>query len=186
MASAGSSSDTEDEEGESGDESSEDEEEHKPNKRSTRGGGVSGQRGTRGSGGGASRGRPPRGRPSSGRPSPPAAAAQVTNHTPEVKSNNEDDYVIADLDDPFAVLFDNIVLMADGDGDPICGPFLTLPSKKDYPDYYDDIQQPIALDKIRTKVIKCKFLNLLNSVRVFVSRFSGWKTHFEASDQIDF
>ena len=114
----------------------------------------------------------------------------MTNHTPEVKSNNEDDYVIADLDDPFAVLFDNIVLMADGDGDPICGPFLTLPSKKDYPDYYDDIQQPIALDKIRTKVIKCKFFSLLNSMAWspcgVMSRFSGSRTDFEASDQIDF
>ena len=54
----------------------------------------------------------------------------------------------------------NIVLMTDSDGDPICGPFLTLPSKKEYPDYYDDIEKPIALDKIRTKVIKGKYRNL--------------------------
>ena len=68
--------------------------------------------------------------------------------------------MIADLDDPFAVLFDNIVLMSDADGDPICGPFLTLPSKRDYPDYYDDIEKPIALDKIRSKVIKSKYKSL--------------------------
>ena len=47
--------------------------------------------------------------------------------------------------------------MADTDGDPICGPFLTLPSKKEYPDYYEDIEKPIALDKIRNKVTKCNF-----------------------------
>ena len=103
------------------------------------------------------RGRPPRGRPSSGRPSP----AVTTQPVMDIKgSTNEDDYVIADLDDPFAVLFDNIVLMSDADGDPICGPFLTLPSKRDYPDYYDDIEKPIALDKIRSKVIKSKYKSL--------------------------
>lgn len=116
--------------------SEESEEEVKPTRKSS-GRGAS-------TGGGNGRGRP-----------------RATRSAPEeVKTTDENDYVIADLDDPFSVLFDNIVLMTDSDGDPICGPFLTLPSKKEYPDYYDDIEKPIALDKIRTKVIKGKYRNL--------------------------
>ena len=89
------------------------------------------------------------------------------------KSNDENDYVIADLDDPFAVLFDNIVLMADSDGDPICGPFLTLPSKKEYPDYYEDIEKPIALDKIRNKVTKCEcFFGVFRWIKANIKIFS--------------
>lgn len=73
---------------------------------------------------------------------------------------DENDYVIGDLDDPFAMFFDNIILLTDKDADPICGPFLSLPSRKDYPDYFEDIEKPIALDKIRQKVVKNKYRNL--------------------------
>ena len=52
--------------------------------------------------------------------------------------------------------------MTDDDGDPVCGPFLTLPSKKDYPDYYEDIDKPIALDMIRAKVVKGNYLSANN------------------------
>ena len=55
------------------------------------------------------------------------------------------------------MFFDNIVLLTDNDSDPICGPFLSLPSKKLYPDYYEDIEHPIALEQIRQKVIKRKY-----------------------------
>ena len=68
-----------------------------------------------------------------------------------MQSNDENDFVIGDLDDPFAMFFDNIVLLTDNDSDPICGPFLSLPSKKLYPDYYEDIEHPIALEQIRNK-----------------------------------
>jgi len=58
------------------------------------------------------------------------------------------------------MFFDNIMLLTDKDNDPICGPFLSLPNKKDYPDYFEDIEKPIALDKIRQKVTKSKYRNL--------------------------
>lgn len=73
---------------------------------------------------------------------------------------DENDLVIGDNDDPFSMFFDNIVLLTDSDGDPISGPFLQLPSKKMYPDYFDDIKQPIALDKIRQKVMKGRYKTL--------------------------
>ncbi|CAG5104918.1 Oidioi.mRNA.OKI2018_I69.chr1.g1670.t1.cds [Oikopleura dioica] len=76
------------------------------------------------------------------------------------RPDDENDYVIGDNDDPYSLFFDNIVLLTDSDGDPISGPFLQLPSKKQYPDYYEDITQPIALDKIRQKVIKGRYKNL--------------------------
>ena len=76
------------------------------------------------------------------------------------KPGDENDYVVGDLDDPFAMFFDNIILLTDKDSDPICGPFLSLPSRKDYPDYFEDIEKPIALDKIRQKVVKNKYRNL--------------------------
>ena len=88
-----------------------------------------------------------------GKPGPKPKTPKVKNEpkpTP-MQSNDENDFVIGDLDDPFAMFFDNIVLLTDNDSDPICGPFLSLPSKKLYPDYYEDIEHPIALEQIRNK-----------------------------------
>ena len=94
-----------------------------------------------------------------GKPGPKPKTPKVKNEPkpPPAESTDENDFVIGDLDDPFAMFFDNIVLLTDNDSDPICGPFLSLPSKKLYPDYYEDIEHPIALEQIRQKVIKRKY-----------------------------
>ena len=88
-----------------------------------------------------------------GTPAKKKPNAIKTNAVKPERPDDENDYVIGDNDDPYSLFFDNIVLLTDSDGDPISGPFLQLPSKKQYPDYYEDIAQPIALDKIRQKVI---------------------------------
>ncbi len=49
------------------------------------------------------------------------------------------------------------------DGPPtrlVIGPFAELPSKKDYPDYYLIITQPIAMAQIETKISKHQYQNL--------------------------
>ena len=127
MATPSTDDDSDDDQDDSESNQSDDSDEKPAPKRTTRN--------PSGRGSNSKRGRPARGRPSSGKPSP---AQDIKGST------DENDYVIADLDDPFSVLFDQIVLMVDADGDPICGPFLTLPSKRDYADYYDEIEKPIG------------------------------------------
>ena len=68
------------------------------------------------------------------------SAVKPASVKPE-RPDDENDYVIGDNDDPYSLFYDNIVLLTDSDGDPISGPFLQLPSKKQYPDYYEDITQ---------------------------------------------
>ncbi|PWN54199.1 Bromodomain-containing protein [Violaceomyces palustris] len=40
------------------------------------------------------------------------------------------------------------------DGDLLCSPFLRLPNKRQYPDYYEIIKRPLTLEDIRTKLMQ--------------------------------
>ena len=102
---------------------------------------------------------------SNGRPK--ANPSLVTPHP----SLSENDMLIGDFDDPFALFFDNIISIVDNDGDPIAGPFLYLPSKKEYPDYFQDIENPIALNLIRAKVLKGKYRSLIEMEEVNTYRY---------------
>lgn len=42
----------------------------------------------------------------------------------------------------------------------MCEPFLKLPSRRRYPDYYREIKNPISLSRIRTKVVREEYGNL--------------------------
>jgi len=80
-----------------------------------------------------------------GTPAKKKPTAIKTNSVKPERPDDENDYVIGDNDDPYSLFYDNIVLLTDSDGDPISGPFLQLPSKKQYPDYYEDITQVIII-----------------------------------------
>jgi len=38
------------------------------------------------------------------------------------------------------------------DKSPLCIPFLALPSRNDYPDYYEQIKAPLSLEQVRRKL----------------------------------
>ena len=52
-------------------------------------------------------------------------------------------------EDPLWALFSFIRYFKTNKGDPLAEPFLTLPSKRELPDYYESIKNPISLNIIR-------------------------------------
>lgn len=49
-------------------------------------------------------------------------------------------------------ILDKVMHAKDQDGDLLATPFLRLPSRKQYPEYYAVIKKPITLTEIRTKL----------------------------------
>ena len=66
------------------------------------------------------------------------------------ESGNES--FLSDSNDVFYMLYDAVATAKDSLGHLICEPFMRLPSKRVYPDYYEEIEQPISLGKIRMKI----------------------------------
>lgn len=54
------------------------------------------------------------------------------------------------------------------DGRPLHTPFLNLPSKKRYPEYYDIIKCPIDLKTIATKIQGCTYASLTQLEKDFL------------------
>ena len=57
-----------------------------------------------------------------------------------------------DLDNPLMMLFNEVYRCSDVTGRPLIEPFLRLPSRRAYPDYYEVIKKPIAMMKIRSQI----------------------------------
>lgn len=57
-----------------------------------------------------------------------------------------------DVSNPFYQLYDTVRSCRNNQGQLIAEPFFHLPSKKKYPDYYQQIKVPISLQQIRTKL----------------------------------
>ena len=54
-----------------------------------------------------------------------------------------------DVSNPFYQLYDTVRSCRNNQGQLIAEPFFHLPSKKKYPDYYQQIKTPISLQQIR-------------------------------------
>lgn len=54
-----------------------------------------------------------------------------------------------DMTNPIFLLYEAVRGARNSQGQLIAEPFLQLPSKKDYPDYYQQISQPICLHQIK-------------------------------------
>lgn len=67
---------------------------------------------------------------------------------------NEDEGDDADDDasDPLWQIFDAVKSYTDANGNSNVNPFMRLPSKRYYPDYYVEIKNPISLSKIQSKI----------------------------------
>jgi ATP-dependent helicase STH1/SNF2 len=57
-------------------------------------------------------------------------------------------------------VYDPLVDLKDQDGRDIIGPFLDLPPKADYPDYYQFIKNPICFNDIANKINKNQYQSL--------------------------
>lgn len=45
-------------------------------------------------------------------------------------------------------------------GKKLAGPFIQLPSRREYPDYYEQIERPMDLNRIRKKIDDDKYTSL--------------------------
>jgi len=81
-------------------------------------------------------------------------AAEIANMSYEESeseegSEGEEGIDKAQAEDPLWALFSFIRYFKTNKGDPLAEPFLTLPSKRELPDYYESIKNPISLNIIR-------------------------------------
>ncbi|XP_078065918.1 protein polybromo-1 isoform X11 [Mustelus asterias] len=65
-----------------------------------------------------------------------------------------------DVTSPLYQLFEVVRSYRNSQGQLLAEPFFRLPSKKDYPDYYQQIKQPMSLQLIRQKLKNNEFENL--------------------------
>jgi hypothetical protein len=69
-------------------------------------------------------------------------------------------------------------------GRPVATNFLTLPSKRELPDYYKVIRMPIALDTIEKKLERLEFPNLTSLESYFKRMVSNAKEYNERGSEI--
>ncbi|XP_029411235.1 protein polybromo-1 isoform X26 [Nannospalax galili] len=79
-------------------------------------------------------------------------AALAAARYEEGESEAESIASFMDVSNPFYQLYDTVRSCRNNQGQLIAEPFLHLPSKKKYPDYYQQIKMPISLQQIRTKL----------------------------------
>lgn len=69
------------------------------------------------------------------------------------------------------------------DGVPLCEPFLELPSKSYYPDYYDEIKKPMSLFMINKRIKRGEYQGIDNLVQDMCLMFENAKSYnIETSD----
>ena len=69
-------------------------------------------------------------------------------------------------------------------GNLLCEPFLKLPSKRRYSDYYREIKQPIALDQIRSKLGREEYANLADLIADLGVMFENAKSYNRPDSKI--
>ncbi|XP_060246791.1 protein polybromo-1 isoform X4 [Meriones unguiculatus] len=79
-------------------------------------------------------------------------AALAAARYEEGESEAESITSFMDISNPFYQLYDTVRSCRNNQGQLIAEPFFHLPSKKKYPDYYQQIKMPISLQQIRTKL----------------------------------
>ncbi|XP_014648394.1 PREDICTED: protein polybromo-1 isoform X10 [Ceratotherium simum simum] len=79
-------------------------------------------------------------------------AAVAAARYEEGESEAESITSFMDVSNPFYQLYDTVRSCRNNQGQLIAEPFFHLPSKKKYPDYYQQIKMPISLQQIRTKL----------------------------------
>ncbi|XP_015750031.1 PREDICTED: protein polybromo-1-like [Acropora digitifera] len=89
-----------------------------------------------------------------------------------------------DSDNPLMMLFNGIYHHTDPTGRSLSEPFLRLPSKRAYPDYYEVIKQPIALSKIRSQIKAGQYETLADLERDLDLCFRNAQTYNEPTSML--
>ncbi|XP_077995606.1 protein polybromo-1-like [Glandiceps talaboti] len=70
------------------------------------------------------------------------------------------DSFLADGADPLHVLFETVVNYRNAMAQLVAEPFMRLPNSRAYPDYYEEINRPLAISKIRSRLKSGKYTSL--------------------------
>ncbi|XP_071082321.1 protein polybromo-1-like isoform X6 [Haliotis cracherodii] len=87
------------------------------------------------------------------------AASQSGSHM-DYEAESEGDTSVAEDESPLWGLYYAVKNYKTPNGDQLSEPFLKLPSKRFYPDYYEEIKKPISLYNIRKKLKVNQYRNL--------------------------
>src|SRR5690606_18941786 len=80
----------------------------------------------------------------------------------------------------FNTVYDAVVTLQASDPERVCsGPYMSLPSKKIYPDYYDFIKSPISFDNIRKNIDKEQYSTISDFKSDFLLMFSNARIYNE-------
>ncbi|XP_033746616.1 protein polybromo-1-like isoform X8 [Pecten maximus] len=80
--------------------------------------------------------------------------SQDSNMSMDYDDDSGTETVVSELEegDPYWALLNYIKAFKGPSGTPLCEPFLKLPSKRFYPDYYEEIKKPMSLSNVRKKL----------------------------------
>ncbi|XP_069101019.1 protein polybromo-1-like isoform X15 [Argopecten irradians] len=80
--------------------------------------------------------------------------SQDSNMSMDYDDDSGTETVVSELEegDPYWALLNYIKTVKGPTGTPLCEPFLKLPSKRFYPDYYEEIKKPMSLSNVRKKL----------------------------------
>uniref|UniRef100_A0AAY4E4V6 Protein polybromo-1 n=1 Tax=Denticeps clupeoides TaxID=299321 RepID=A0AAY4E4V6_9TELE len=84
----------------------------------------------------------------------------LTVHYDEGESEAESIHSSMDMNNPIFQFYEAVRGGRNSQGQLIAEPFFQLPSRKDYPDYYQQISQPISLHQIRNKMKNNEYENV--------------------------
>ena len=93
------------------------------------------------------------------------------------EEDSESEETLETQDDPFWKLFNHVRTFTTERGLEIAEAFLTLPSKRELPDYYQQIEKPICLTSIRKKIRQAAYPTLEALGEDFDLMFNNCKTY---------
>ncbi|RMX46781.1 hypothetical protein pdam_00021032 [Pocillopora damicornis] len=113
-----------------------------------------------------------------------AEVPEEEEHTEDSLHGDEDGSGDQDSDNPLMMLFSEVYRFTDPTGRTLSEPFLRLPSRRAYPDYYEVITQPIALSKIRSQIKTGQYENMEDLEKDMDLCFQNAQTYNESSSML--
>lgn len=101
---------------------------------------------------------------------------EIDEEEVEEEEEGEEDYD-GDREDPMWLIFEHISNYTNSAGANLSDPFRRLPSRRYYPDYYNEIKNPIALSQIRSKLQRGEYENLTQVQADMNIMFENAKTY---------
>ncbi|XP_021953815.1 protein polybromo-1 isoform X3 [Folsomia candida] len=78
----------------------------------------------------------------------------------EEEEEDEEEDAQGNIEDPMWALYEAVSTCVNPAGTLLAEPFKRLPSRRFYPDYYNEIKNPISLAQIKTRILRNEYVNL--------------------------